>query len=366
MNARGKTAGLMVALMLASAAFSTAGPASATDAAKDLDKMRAAIAANAEKALARQGGSKILFKVDAAALREAVVTELRDNLYRTVREGRIPFSALAIRDGGVEVRIADAKDRQRVLGKLVPSTKESPTAAETVSVTDSGDGLVRLMPTEAAFAGRLHELVEQSGEMIDQRLRNSGIRDASEQPDGTDRIRVLLPGVRDPERVSAMLSKRGRVTFRLIDVSVIAALAQKGPLPPGSEILRDFKTKDIHVVLKDIVMDVDDIIDASPGIDPQSKQPIASFRFNGRGTRRFATITQENIGRPFAIVVDDQVLSAPVIREPIVGGSGQISGNFTLEDVSNVVTLLRSGTLPGRLTVVDQQVVEPAANAGKQ
>ena len=243
MNVRGKTAGFLVAFMLASAACSAiAAPRATSDDAQAVDKMRAAIAANAEKALARQGGSRIQFKVDSAALREAVVTELRDDVYRTVREGRIPFSGLAIRDGGVEIRIADAKDRQRVLGKLVP-----PTAAETIGVTDSGDGLIRLTPTEASFAARLRELVTQSSEMIDQRLRNSAIRDASEQPDGVDRIRVLLPGVRDPERVSAMLSKRGRVTFRLIDVSVIAALAQKNPLPPGSAILRDFKTKDIHV-----------------------------------------------------------------------------------------------------------------------
>ena len=123
MNARGRTAGLFVAFMLASAACSAvAAPRAASDDAQAVDKMRAAIAANAEKALAKQGGSKILFKVDAAALREAVVTELRDDLYRTVREGRIPFSGLAIRDGGVEIRIAEPKDRQRVLAKLVPST----------------------------------------------------------------------------------------------------------------------------------------------------------------------------------------------------------------------------------------------------
>src|SRR5882724_10377855 len=128
MNTRGRTSGFFLALMLASAAGSgIAAPRS--DDAQAVDKMRAAVAANAEKALARQGGSKIMFKVDAGALREAMVTELRDDLYRTVREGRIPFSGLAIRDGGVEVRIADAKDRQRVLGKLVPST-----AAQTISV----------------------------------------------------------------------------------------------------------------------------------------------------------------------------------------------------------------------------------------
>jgi len=363
MNARSRTAGLIAALMLASAACSALAAPRASDDAQELEKMRAAVVANAEKALARQGGSKILFKVDSAALREAVVTELRDDLYRIVREGRIPFAGLALRDGGVEVRIADAKDRQRVLGKLVPG-KTTPSAPETVSVTDNGDGLVRLMPTEAGFAGRLHELVRQSGEMIDQRLRNSGIREAGVQPDEADRIRVLLPDVRDPERVTAIFAKRARITFRLIDVSVDATQALQNP-PAGSEVLRDFKTKEPYLVLKEAVMEGDDIIDASPGFDARTLQAIATFRFNGRGTRRFASVTQENVGRPFAIIVDDQVLSAPVIREPILGGSGQIAGNFTIEDASNVATLLRSGTLPGRLTVVDQQVIEPVANAGK-
>jgi len=349
-------------MLVAAAGSAVAAPRS--DDAQAIDKMRAAIVANAEKALAEQGGSKILFRVDAAALREAVVTELRDDLYRTVREGRIPFSGLAIREGGVDIRIADAKDRQRVLGKLVPTAKEAPSAA--ISVTDSGDGLLRLVPTEAGFAERLRELVTQSGEMIEQRLRNSGIKDASEQPDGADHIRVLLPGIKDPERVSAMLSKRGRVTFRLVDVTVIAALAQKAPLPPTSELVYGFKNREPYVVLKEVAVDGDDLIGASPGIDPQSKQPIASFRFNGRGTRRFASVTQENIGRPFAIVFDDLVLSESIIREPITGGSGQISGIVTLEDANNVAMLLRSGTLPGRLTVVDQQVVEPAAKAAKQ
>ena len=135
MKAQGRTAGLFVAFMLASAACSAiAAPRS--DDAQAVDKMRAAIAANAEKVLAKQGGSILLFKVDAAALREAVVTELRDDLYRTVREGRIPFSGLAIRDGGVEIRIADQRTgngcsanwcRRRKILALRPSAL--PTAA---------------------------------------------------------------------------------------------------------------------------------------------------------------------------------------------------------------------------------------------
>ena len=98
----------------------------------------------------------------------------------------------------------------------------------------------------------------------------------------------------------------------------------------------------------------------------RTDEPIVSFRFNSNGARRFAQVTEENVGKPFAIVLDNDVLSAPIIREPILGGSGQISGNFTLEDANAVAVLIRSGTLPGRLTVVEQQVVEPEGNAAQQ
>lgn len=357
MNQRTKTTGLIVAFILASATLSAiAAPgAPASDDAREVDRMRAANAANAGKLLEKQGGSGIVFKVDAGALREAMVTDLRDDVYRIVREGRTPFAGLAVREGGVEVRIADAKDRQRVLSKLEPSTEATPT----VGVADGGDGLIRLTTTDSAFAERLHGLVRQSMEMIEQRLRDSGIRQAGVQPDGPDRIRVLLPGVTDPDRVTAMFSKQARIAFRLVDVSMDATEALQGP-PEGSEVLYDFKTKTPYLLLKEVVLDGEDIIDAAPGFDPQSHQPIASFRFNARGTRRFAHITGDNVGRPFAIVLDDHVLSVSVIREPILGGSVVISGNFTLEEANTIAMLLRSGMLPGRLSVVDQQVVEPA------
>jgi preprotein translocase subunit SecD len=267
-------------------------------------------------------------------------------------------------DGGVDVRIADPKNRQLVLSKLMPSAEGPPPRAAAISVADGGDGLMRLMPTESAFAERLHELVGQSLEMIEQGLRNSHTP-AGLQPDGSDRIRVLLPGVTNPEGVAAMFSRKAQVAFRLVDASMTSEEAVKAA-PPGSEVLYDFKTNAPFLLLKEIAIEGDDIIDAVPGFLPNSDQPIASFRFNAHGARRFAEITTANIGRAFAVVVDDRVLSAAVIREPILGGSGQISGNFTLEDANIVAMLLRSGTLPGRLSVVDQQVVEPAGNAGKQ
>jgi preprotein translocase subunit SecD len=369
MNEWTRTTGLIVAFILASAAGSaiSASRARASDDAQEADRIRAAMVANAGKAIEQQGGSRILFKVDAAALREAMVTDLRDDVYRILHEGRIPFAGLAVRDGGVEVRIGDAKDQQRVLGKLVPSSPAAPSSEGAVVAANSADGLTRLVPADSAFAGRLQGLVRQSMEMIEQRLRDSGIRQAGVQPIGSDRIGVLLPDIRDPERVTAIFSKKARIAFRLVDVSMTATQALQGAPSPASEVLYDFKTRTPYLVLKETVMDGEDIIDAAPGFDPQSQQPISSFRFNARGTRRFAHVTEDNVGRPFAIVVDDEVLSVSVIREPILGGSGKISGNFTLEEANDIVMRLRSGTLPGRLSVVDQQVVEPAPrNAGKQ
>jgi preprotein translocase subunit SecD len=362
--------GLLAAFILASATLSAIS-APAPNPAQDVERIRAAMMAAAEKALETQGGSRILFKVDSDALREAVVTDLRDDVVRTLREDRIPYGGLAMHDGGVELRIADAGNRQRLVSQLMPSaasapsTASAPTGGGKIDIADRGDGLIRLTPTESGFAERLHRLVADSVDMIEQDLRNNGLRQAGMQPDGPDRIRVLLPGVRDPERVAAVIARKARIAFRLVDVSMTPAQAVQGSPPPGSEVLTDFKTKAPYLLSKEIAVDGDDITEAAPGFAPQGQQPIVNFRFNARGTRRFAHVTADNIGRPFAVVIDDQVVSAPVIREPITGGSGQISGNFTLEDANTIAMLMRSGTLPGRLTVVDQQVVEPAGNAGK-
>jgi preprotein translocase subunit SecD len=356
--ARTRTAALLAGLVLASL------PLLSVTASADaqLDKMRATNAANAAKALEAQGGSRIVFKVDAAGQREAVVSDMRDDLYRILREGRVPFSGLAINNGGIEVKLNDAKDRDRVLARLAPPSEAKFLQARPPSPIDVSDagGVTRIAPTQAAIADNLRDLVGQSVDMIEQRLRNNGLKQAAVQPDGADRIRVLLPGVTDPDRVTAIFAKKVRVSIRLVDVSMSAEDAVKSGAPSGSDVLYGYKDKQAYLVLKDGGMDGDDIIDASPGFSSATREPIASFRLNGRGTRRLAHITAENIGKPFAIVLDVKVLSAPVIREPITGGSGQISGNFTLEDANTVAMMLRAGALPGRLTVVEQQVVEPA------
>ncbi|UWU90369.1 SecDF P1 head subdomain-containing protein [Bradyrhizobium sp. CB1015] len=322
------------------------------------DKVRVKVAAFIADKMEKLGGSRIVYRVDTDALREAVVTDLRDDAYKALREGRIAFSGLAIRDGGVDVKIVDAKGREQLNRKLAAAEEGLPTHA--LNVTDAGDGLLRLAPTDAASAARLRDLVEDSIAMIEQRLKDAGVKFASVQPEGTDRIRIFLPGVMEPEQITAIFARKVRVGFRLIDLSMSAEQAQSGTPPAGTEVLLGFKDQRPYLVAKDSALEGGDINYAGPGLTGESKEPIASFRFNGRGTRRFAHITAENVGKPFAIVLDDKVISAPVIREPITGGSGQISGSFTLEEANSVAMLLRAGSLPGRLGLVEQQVVQPA------
>jgi len=343
---------LTAALFLASV---TLPALAASDEARNVDRMRAQIAAAAEKALAQQGGCRVVLKVDADGLREAMLTQLRDDVYRTVHEGKIPFSGLAMRDGVIEIRVASSKDRGRVAAKLAPPA-EGPGG---IAITDAGDGSLRLATTDTAFADRLHDLVRDSMAMIDELLRDGGIKLAGEQPEGTDRIRVSVPGVNDPDRVVAMLTKKRQVAFRLVDITMTPELALKGNMPEQSEILYGLKDKTPYLLQKEALMSGEDVSDVAPGFDPATKLSVTSFRFNARGARRLAHITQENVGRPFAIVLDDAVLSAPVIREPITGGSLQISGNLTVQEASNIAMLLRAGTPAGRLSVVSQEAVPP-------
>jgi preprotein translocase subunit SecD len=352
MNARLSIKSLAAAVALA---LATSPAFALSDDALAVNKMRAANIANAKKLLEQEGGSRVVFKVDGDALREATMTDLRDDVFKILHDDRIPFSDLALRDGNIEVRITDPKSQQKLMSKLAQPTTTAPVAA-----TDGGDGLMKLAPTDSGLSVRLASLTMQSLEMMEQELRDNHIQ-AALQPVGDDSVAVLLPGLTDPDRVAAIFSKRAKVAFHLVDSSMSPEEAQKGTPPAGSEVLLGFKDNKPYLVQKQVEIDGDDIIYAAPGFGAGANDPIASFRFNAHGARRFARLTAENVGRPFAIVINDRVFSAPVIREPITGGSGQISGNFTLQEANSVAMLLRSGALPGRLSVVDQEIVKPVA-----
>src|SRR5262249_25503427 len=164
----------------------------------------------------------------------------------------------------------------------------------------------------------------------------------------------------DPTRLKELLGKTAKMEFRMVDTSVSPDQALAGRVPPDSELLQSAsRTDSPQVVKKQVLVSGGDLTDAQASFDQRSGAPVVSVKSNPGGARKFAQATSENVGLPFAIVLDNKVISAPVIREPITGGQGQISGNFTVQAANDLAILLRAGALPAPLTVVEERTVGP-------
>jgi preprotein translocase subunit SecD len=314
-----------------------------------------------------QGGSHILLEVDTNAVRKEKLDTLRDDVRRVVRDNRLGGpAAVTIRGSSVEFRVREGVDPQLALTKLRELSQPlggllSATGQRTVDVVDGGNGLFRLTPTEPSIVERIRQAVEQSVQIVEKRVNELGTVEPSIQRQGVDRVLVQVPGLQDPSRLKELLGKTAKLTFRLVDQTTPIDQALRGQVPPDSEVLKSTKAENNqpYVIEKRVVVSGEDLTDAQPGFDQRNGEPIVSFKFNNNGARRFAQITQENVGKPFAIVLDNEVISAPVIREPILGGSGQISGNFTVQAANDLAILLRAGALPAPLQIIEERTVGP-------
>jgi preprotein translocase subunit SecD len=314
-----------------------------------------------------QGGSHILLEVDSAAVRKEKVEQLRDDIRRVLREARIGYSSITARGANtVEVRIREQNDVPQALTKLRELSQPlggllSATGQRSLEINDAGSGLIQLTVTPAAMTERIRQSVEQSIQIIERRVNELGTVEPSIARQGVDRVLVQVPGLQDPSRLKELLGKTAKLTFRLVDQTVTGEQAQQGRVPPESEILSGTRSegRTPYVIEKRVMVSGEDLTDAQPGFDQRTSEPIVSFKFNTNGARRFAQATQANVGKPFAIVLDNEVISAPVIREPILGGSGQISGGFTVEQANDLSILLRAGALPAPLTIIEERTVGP-------
>jgi len=314
-----------------------------------------------------QGGSHILLEVDTNAVRKEKVEALRDDVRRVVRENRLGSpAAVTIRGTTVEFRIREGADPQLALTKLRELSQPlggilGGTGQRSVEVVDAGGGLFRLTVTEPALVERIRQSVEQSIQILEKRVNELGTVEPSIQRQGIDRVLVQVPGLQDPSRLKEIIGKTAKLTFRLVDMSMPAEQALQGRPPADSEVLYGSRAENRqpYLIEKRVIVAGEDLTDAQPGFDQRTSEPIVSFRFNTNGARRFAQVTQENVGRPFAIILDNEVISAPVIREPILGGSGQISGSFTVEAANDLAILLRAGALPAPLTIIEERTVGP-------
>jgi preprotein translocase subunit SecD len=307
-----------------------------------------------------QGGSYLLLEVDGKYVVHEQLTTLVESVRTTLRKNHIRYLDLGVAGGtGVHVRIPDAADRDRARNAL--------RKIDTDTVTEmADDGTVTLHYPQRVMAERLSQVVEQSLEIVRRRIDQLGTREPAIQREGTDRIVVQLPGVKDPGRVKELLGKTARLTFQMVDDSVTPAEAERGHLPPGSELLpaanHEPGLPTVYVVRRRVDVGGGMLTNAQATFD-SSGQAVVNFKFNAEGAKRFGDTTKENVGRLLAIVLDGKVISAPRINEAILGGSGQISGNFTIQQAKDLALLLRAGALPAPLSILEQRTVGPDLGA---
>jgi len=317
-----------------------------------------------------QGGSHLLLEVDAKALRQERLQGLRDEARRALRDERIGYTGLGIVNGAVQLRLRDTADNDKALQKLrtlaqpITNTVLGATGELDLDVASNGQGLITITPTQAGIENRIRAAVDQSIEIVRRRVDELGTTEPNIQRQGSDRILVEVPGLQDPQRLKDLLGKTAKLSFRMVDTSMPPEQAAATSPPPDSDLLYTTDEPPRPVLVeKRVLVSGEDLTDAQPGFDQRTNEPVVNFRFNSNGARRFGEATQRNVGKPFAIVLDNKVVSAPVIREPIMGGSGQISGNFTVQSANDLSILLRSGALPAPLTVVEERTVGPGLGA---
>ncbi|TCT34825.1 protein translocase subunit SecDF [Martelella mediterranea] len=317
-----------------------------------------------------QGGSYIMLQVDRSNIVQDRLNTLVDDVRSDLREAQVRYTGLSGSGDTVQVRITDPAQYQAATEALSPLTELINAGTlnggsfQEVTLSDNGQGLIRMTLTDAGLEYRMRSAVAQSIEVIRRRVDELGTTEPLIQRQGDDRIIVQVPGLDDPQRLKSLLNRTAKLTFHMVDTSVSAQDAIESRPPAGDELVYSMDDPPVpYVIEKRALISGEQLVDAKAGFDQRTNEPVVNIRFDSRGAQRFAQATQQNVGRPFAIVLDNQVVSAPVINEPILGGQAQISGSFTVQGANDLAVLLRAGALPATLTVVEERTVGPSLGA---
>jgi len=306
-----------------------------------------------------RGGSHLLLEVDMAAVEKERLNDLVDEMRTQLTAAKIGYTDLRADADKVSFNVRDLdriSDVKNIVNKIDPD----------IDAQIGPSGAAALTPNQVALNQRRASAVDQSIEIVRRRIDELGTKEPSIQREGSDRILVQLPGVTDPEHAKKILQTTAKMTFQLVDANASPEDARAGRLPPGDVLLPSDTTRNgqptqYYVVRRRVMVSGETLTDASPTF--QDNQPVVSFKFDSTGARRFGDATRDNVGKPFAIVLDNKVISAPVIREPILGGAGIISGSFTTQSATDLAVLLRAGALPAPLTVLEERTVGPDLGA---
>ena len=321
-----------------------------------------------------QGGAHLLYQMDEKELVLDWLKNVRGDMRDVLRKEKIGYKLLRISQSSksVGVNIRNEADYEKAFTALrdlsVPlggGLMFTGQQGNNLDLIRSDGGRITLKITEPGLFQRIGSAIEASIETVRRRIDAFGTTEPTIQRQGRDRILVQVPGIKDVSRLKALVGETGKLEFRMVDTAGDVGEAQRtGRAPPGTDLVPSEDGFSTAYLLKSrALVTGENLVDAQPGFDQRSNEPVVTFRFDTAGARRFARVTQTNVGRPFAIVLDNKVISAPVIREPILGGTGQISGNFTIQEANDMSVLLRSGALPAKLTILEERTVGASLGA---
>ncbi|HEY5459159.1 MAG TPA: protein translocase subunit SecD [Sphingomicrobium sp.] len=305
------------------------------------------------------GGSQLLLEADLAdaakqrlqAKEEEVTTELRRG------EPRIQIGDVSISGGKLSFVVRDptqldaAFERMRTL-----SQPQGLTGTRDWEVSTMDGNRIVLTPTESGSKQALKDSLTVARDVVRRRIDPGGTKEITVINQGDRRIFVQVPGVEDPEALKALIGQTARLEFKLVDLNADPNQVAQGRAPPGSQVLPMVDGTGRIAVQRRVMVSGDQLVKATQGFD-QDGRAVVDISFNTAGAKRFGRVTQENVNKPFAIILDDKVLSAPNINEPILGGRAQISGSFTVESANQLAVSLASGKLPVKLNVVEERTV---------
>jgi preprotein translocase subunit SecD len=309
-----------------------------------------------------QGGMHLVLEVEAEKAVESTTERLVNEITEALKKAGIPGAE--VRQVGREevlISIANA-ERAKSVGEVMQSFPIL------VSAGTKGDGAFAYKLDDQRVRRIMENALDQGLETIRNRVDQFGVAEPTIQRQGTRNIVVELPGVRDPDRAIQLIGRTARLEFHLVDEDHSLDEALKGRVPEGSEVLYERKvnkqtgeaTRIPFLLKKQTLLTGEALTNAEVRIGSQFNEPYVSIEFDREGARVFERITTDNAGKRLAIVLDNTVYSAPVIRERIAGGQAQITGSFTVEEARDLAIVLRAGALPAPVRVEENRTVGPS------
>ena len=311
------------------------------------------------------GGSHILLEAETGQ----VAAQRLENMEEAVRN--------AMRQAEPRIRIGDVSTADGRLSFLLDDPADIDRAREAITPILNGTGLTRewdlsvidtnrmvITPSAGAIDQAVTDAMDSATEVVRKRIDELGTREPTIIRQGDTRIVVQVPGLEDPEALKELIGKTAKLEFKLVDENALPTDVEQGIAPPGSQIFPFVDGQGAKVAVRRLGgIKGDNLIGAQATVDQKTNEPVVSIQFDAQGGQRFAQLSTQNVGKLFAIILDGEVISTPYFREPILGGSAQISGSFTTESANQLAISLRSGALPVDLTIVEERTVGPDLGA---